>query len=166
MYVATVFAVSKVESKQTLMLRLQVGDADVVAVVVVVVADEVVVVVVAVVKVVDCEAPVLDETDEVVLAAVVRVVDCEVVLALEDTDVEVVVAPVEAVVDEVLVVVSGLGHVGSLMMTLIGPPRASHTPFSSPALIAAESSSGVILSPRTSLLPIRTEATSGFVSSS
>lgn len=48
------------------------------------------------------------------------------------------------------------------MMTLTGPPRALHTPVNSPALIAADSAPGVRLSPRTSLLPISTEAILGF----
>ncbi|KIW18916.1 hypothetical protein PV08_03205 [Exophiala spinifera] len=175
LYVATEFAVINAEFKQTLMLRLQIGVADVV--------DELVDedVLVTVVRVVDPGAMVLDELDvvladdEVVAVTVVRLDDgaallldgLDVVLA-DDEDVPVTVVrlelvPLEVLVitDEVLLVGGAFGHVGSRIVTLTGPPRASQIPFNSPALIAAETAAGAILSPRTSLSPIKTVATSG-----
>lgn len=79
----------------------------------------------------------------------------------------VVVAGAVLVVLEALVVVEvvtvGLvGQVGSLRITLIGPPRASHTPLNSPEATAADTSSGVSVKPISWLLPISTDAMFGF----
>lgn len=161
LYVATEFAEIKAAFKQMLMLRLQMGAADVVVVPVDV--D----VLVTVVRVVDAGVPVLVDCDALLLGEPEDVV-------ADDEDVPTTVVRLEMIrveeelvmTEEVLLVVGEFGHVGSRMMTLTGPPRASQTPFSSPALIAAETSAGVMLSPMTSLSPIRTVAILGPVLSS
>lgn len=161
LYVATEFAEINAAFKQILMLRLQIGAAEVVVVLVDV---DVLVTVVRVVDegvlvLVDRGAVLLDEPDAV---------------GADDEDVLVTVVRLELIrleealvmTEEVLLDVGEFGHVGSRMMTLMGPPSASQTPFNSPALIAAETSAGVMLSPIISLLPIRTVATLGPVLSS
>lgn len=118
--------------------------------VVVVVVDSIVgtVVVVASVVVVGCGVLVDDVSDVAMvvgLGVLVVVAGCRVLV--DDTVDDVVV---RVVMLEELVVVGGLGQVGSKTTTLIGPPKRSHIgSSSSPRSAAAATCSGVRLKPMT-----------------
>jgi len=125
-------------------------------VVVVVVVLPIVVVAALVVAALAAELEELEELEELLAPLPIVVVKALVVLTL---------LPAEELLVEVAKVVEVLEvevtHVGSSRTTLTAC-RASQTVFNCPALIAAWTCCGVMLKPITWLLPMRTEATSGF----